>query len=84
MHDNTSSHSTKATISYLATLGFEGETWPSSDLNPIVPLWTVLKRIFNEEYIQFSSKDVLWLKIKTVFSTMTISRLTSSVDKRLM
>lgn len=91
MHDNAPAHSAKATISYLTTLGFEGQTlmtWPpcSPDLNPIEQLWSILKRRVYEGGVQFTSKDALWEKITSVARTITaaeIGRLTASMDNRL-
>ena len=92
MHDNAPSHAAKATTSFLASLGIKDQTlmtWPpcSPDLNPIEQFWSILKRDVYEGGQQFTSKDALWNKIVEVARTITpsqISRLTSSVDSRLI
>lgn len=92
MHDNAPSHAAKATGTFLASLGFKGEslmTWPpcSPDLNPIEQLWSILKREVYKGGQQFTSKEALWNKIVDVASTVTpsqIKKLTSSVDSRLL
>ena len=92
MHDNAPSHASKATASFLATLGIKGKalmTWPpcSPDLNPIEQLWSILKRNVYEGGRQFSSKDALWDKIVDAANIITpaqIHKLTSSVDSRLL
>ena len=92
MHDNAPSHAAKATTSFLASLGIKDHTlmtWPpcSPDLNPIEQFWSILKRDVYEGGQQFTSKDALWNKIVEVARTITpsqISRLTSSVDSRLI
>lgn len=91
MQDNAPSHSARATISYLETLGFKGRnlmTWPpaSPDLNQIENLWSILKRKVYEGGAQFSSKDALWEKIQAVSRSIrpdTIRNLTESMDDRL-
>ena len=92
MHDNTPSHASKATTSFLATPGIKERTlmtWPpcSPDLNPIEQLWSILKRNVYTDGRQFTSKDDLWKKIIDAANTITpdqIHKLASSVDNRLI
>ena len=92
MNDNVSSHASKTTASFLATLGIKGKAlikWPSCspDLNLIKQLWSILKRNVYEGGRQFSSKDALWDKIVDAANIITpaqIHKLTSSVDSRLL
>lgn len=69
MDNNAPLHSAKATISYLAALGFEGQTlmtWPpcSPDCNPIKQLWSILKGKVYKGGVKFSLKYALWEKIR--------------------
>jgi hypothetical protein len=90
MHDNAPSHSAKATGTFLATMGFKGDTlmaWPacSPDLNPIENLWSIIKRKVYADVRQFSSKEDLWVAIQEAATSVepaTIKTLTESVNDR--
>lgn len=92
MHDNAPSHAAKNTGAALDSMGIKKENimeWPSSspDLNPIENLWAILKRKVYEGGTQYASKQMLWeaiVKASKNVPAETISKLTNSVDERLI
>lgn len=92
MQDNAPSHASKGTRAHLAKKGLKESklmTWPSSspDLNPIENLWGIAKKEVYKAGKQYSSLADLWVAIQAAVESIppqTISRLTSSMDQRLL
>ena len=92
MHDNAPSHAARLTMGFLKKSLVKNATimeWLpySPDLNLIENMWSIIKRKVYANGKQFSSKDELWNVIKSAakdISTDEISKLTSSMDQRLI
>ena len=91
MQDNAPSHSAKATIEFLSTIGFSNTklmTWPASspDLNPIENLWAIIKMEIYKNGRQYEKKTDLWNAIVEAVNNLNpqkVKKLTSSVNQRL-